>query len=464
VFTTAGDRILLVSAAGKAEAMNKENGGKWKHLTEEERARIAILLSEGHRVTDIGRLLGKDPTTITKEIRTHRYKRQHAGSHRHLCGNEKGCKVKDLCGDRAGKCFKYCRTCPWCTRHCPDFVPFRDECCRESKTPYVCNGCDKHIYRRCARDQYFYGAEHAQKEYRQLLVESRIGADRTPDEMAAIEELTAPLIKQGQPLSHIYAHHRNELTISERTFYRYVDSGHIGLKNIDMRRVVRYKKRKRKTVPKPVRAAKIGHTYDCFKEFVSKNTDIRISEMDFVEGKRSDRKKILTLMPRDLRLMLMFLVERKTLENAVTIIDALEDAVGAEAFRKLYPAILTDNDTAFADPKRFEADADGVVRTKLFYCDPYRSNQKGALEKNHEFIRYIIPKGKTFENLTEENVRDMMNHINSTARPELGGKCPMELALQEFDERTLTNLGLRLIPCDEVCLKPQLIRSAEPTR
>jgi IS30 family transposase len=228
-----------------------------------------------------------------------------------------------------------------------------------------------------------------------------------------------------------------------------------------MRRVVRYKKRKRKaSVDKKIQMAKIGHTYDCFKEFTKKYPNMRIAEMDFVEGKQSDRKKLLTLMPRDLHLMLIILIEHKTLDNAVDAIDQIETAIGTEVFRQLYPVILTDNDPAFANPVRFET----KERTRLFYCDPYRSNQKGILEKNHEFIRYIIPKGKTFENLTAENVRDMMNHINSTARPELGNKSPMELALQEFDEQTLAKLSLKLIPCDEVCLTAQLIRSAEPTK
>jgi hypothetical protein len=55
-----------------------------------------------------------------------------------------------------------------------------------------------------------------------------------------------------------------------------------------------------------------------------------------------------------------------------------------------------------------------------------------------------------------------MNHINSIARPELGDKSPMELALREFGEETLAKLGMKLIPPDEVCLTPQLIKPAMP--
>jgi hypothetical protein len=123
---------------------------------------------------------------------------------------------------------------------------------------------------------------------------------------------------------------------------------------------------------------------------------------------------------------------------------------------------LTDNDSVFVNPLKFEVNEDGVVRTKLFYCEPHRSDQKGALEKNHEFIRYIIKKGKTFENLTEESVSLMMNHINSTARPDLDGDCPMALALRVFGGETFADIGMKLIPPDEVCLKPHLIWQASP--
>ena len=439
--------------------MENRNEIKWKHLTEDDRLRIAALLSEGRRFSHIGEIIGKDPTTISKEVKARRYKKESTYRPEHPCMNVMKCRRKDVCLDRHGKCSTVCSSCPWCTRHCKDFTPFAYDCCYESKAPYVCNGCKKHISGRCRKDRYLYGMRSAQKQYRSILVESRVGADRTKDEMAAIAEMAGPLVEKGQPLSHIYAHHAHELSISVRTFYRYVNAGYIGIKNIDLRRVVRYKKRKQKKaciIPTP--KLKIGHTYDKFLEFVAKNPDVPISEMDIVEGKKSDKKKLLTLMRRDLRLMVIVLLPRKIMECAVAAINALEEALTTELFEELFPVILTDNDGPFANPAKFEVNEDGVVRTKLFYCEANRSDQKGALEKNHEYIRYIIPKGKTFENLTDKNVSDMMNHINSTARPDLEGKCPMTLALQMFGGETLAQIGMKIIPADEVCLTARLIR------
>ena len=458
------DRILFVSAAGRVEEMEKRNENKWKHLTEDERARIARLLSEGLRFSQIGEIIGKDPTTISKEVKARRYIAESKYKLEHRCVKAKNCTRKNVCPDRSD-CIKPCRTCAWCTHHCKDFKLFLFECCRETKAPYVCNGCEKHTYNRCKRHKYFYGSQYAQKQYRSILVESRLGADRTEGEMAAIAEIAGPLVDQGQPLFHIYQHHAHELPISVRTFYRYVDAGYIGIKNIDLRRVVRYRKRKHKVVRiKPMPGLKTGHTYDKFLEFVAANPEVPVSEMDIVEGKRSDNQKLLTLMRRDLRLMVIILLPRKTKDCAVSAINATEEALGTGVFEMLFPVILTDNDSAFANPKEFEVNEDGVVRTKLFYCEPNRSDQKGALEKNHEYIRYIIPKKKSFSKLTEDNVTDMMNHINNTARPDLDGECPLVLALRAFGDETLAKIGMKRIPADEVCLKPQLIRQASPVK
>jgi len=439
--------------------MRAEKRGNGKHLTQDDRHRIDKLIREGLNFKTIGEILGKDPTTISKEVKRHRFFKRSHKKRSHPCRKSTYCTRKNICKSREGKCKTLCKTCIWCTKHCKAFADWK--CNRFEKPPYVCNSCYRHIYGQCTMDKYVYDPVHAHNTYETELSFSRQGADRTVAEMSLIETLCAPLIKKGQPLSHIYAYHADEISISQRTFYRYVNAGYIGLMNIDMRRVVRYKKRKRHRTPKPVPEVKIGHTYDCFLAFREENQAMRIAEMDFVMGKISDRKVLLTIMPRDLRLMLIILIERKTINNAIAAIDNIEDALGTDIFSGLFPVILTDNDVAFAGPARFEANADGVLRTKLFYCDPYRSGQKGALEKNHEYIRYIIPKGKSFANLTDDIVRNMMNHINSTARPDLGGKNPMELALQEFGERPLAKLGMKLIPPDEVCLKTSLIRAAK---
>jgi IS30 family transposase len=179
--------------------------------------------------------------------------------------------------------------------------------------------------------------------------------------------------------------------------------------------------------------------------------------MDTVEGVKGG-KLLHTMLIRDIPLLLMFLIDNKEMANTVASLDKMEAALGTETFRREFPLFLPDNGVEFADPALFETNKDGVARTKVFYCQPYHTNQKSRLEKEHEFIRYILPKGSSFDGLTDEKVTLMMNHINSIARPSLGGRCPMEKALEKMDERVLDALKLTLIPPDEVLLTKDLIK------
>jgi IS30 family transposase len=130
---------------------------------------------------------------------------------------------------------------------------------------------------------------------------------------------------------------------------------------------------------------------------------------------------------------------------------------GSEAFKKLIPVVLTDNGSEFADPEKFETGKDKKQRTRLFYCVPRRSDQKGALERNHEFIRYVLPKGESFDELDQEFVMLLVNNINSYSRPLLEGLTPMDKAMEKIDQAVLDRLGLKKIPADEVHLTTDLI-------
>ena len=183
----------------------------------------------------------------------------------------------------------------------------------------------------------------------------------------------------------------------------------------------------------------------------------RVVEMDTVVGKKGG-KAFLTMLFRSCNLMLIFLIDSQTQAEVKRIFDFLTDGLGTERFRSIFEVILTDGGSEFSDRTDLEITDDGVVRTCVYYCDPYSSWQKGALEKNHEYIRYVIPKGKTFDMLTEEKVRRLMNHINSEKRDSLNGHSPYELSQLLLDNELHALLGLEEIAPDEVNLKPELIR------
>ena len=120
--------------------------------------------------------------------------------------------------------------------------------------------------------------------------------------------------------------------------------------------------------------------------------------------------------------------------------------------------ILTDNGHEFQNPDELEISQTGEKRTAIYYCDPYRSNQKGALEKNHEYIRYVRPKGTSFEDLDDEKVTLLMNHINSEKRDSLNGHSPFELSQLLLDNKLHNFLKLKEIEPDQVNLNPGLLK------
>ncbi len=158
--------------------------------------------------------------------------------------------------------------------------------------------------------------------------------------------------------------------------------------------------------------------------------------------------------------MLMFIMPDCKAESVIDRFNFLENGLGTERFKRLFGICLTDNGAEFKRVWELEGSTDGVsMRTSMFYCDPMASGQKGRLEKNHEYIRYVIPKGTSLNLFSQEDITLLMNHINSTKRPGLQDMSPYEL-IDEDDEdmRILMKLmDMKLIPPDEVNLTKSLL-------
>ena len=191
-----------------------------------------------------------------------------------------------------------------------------------------------------------------------------------------------------------------------------------------------------------------------------KHTGLSALEMDTVKGVREQGKRLLTMIFQDNSVMLLFLMPDGTGASVKRIFDYLERGLGLERFQRLFPVILTDNGTEFRNIAGLELTEDLQYRTKLFFCDPMASWQKPHIEKNHEFIRYVIPRGKTLNPYTQEDMTLLMNHINSTRRPGLGNKSPYELIGEDDEDMhaLFALLKMDLIPPDEVHLMPDLFK------
>ena len=85
-------------------------------------------------------------------------------------------------------------------------------------------------------------------------------------------------------------------------------------------------------------------------------------------------------------------------------------------------------------------------------------NQKSRCERNHEFIRYVIPKGEAKEKYSEEEIKRLMNHINSYPRKKWNGRSPYDLFVKIYVQETTTLLGIKKIPADSINLTPELVK------
>ena len=112
----------------------------------------------------------------------------------------------------------------------------------------------------------------------------------------------------------------------------------------------------------------------------------------------------------------------------------------------------------FSNPSAIEKAPSGESRTRIYYCDPNASWQKGSIERNHEFIRCFLPKGSSFDSLTQEKISLMMNHINSYCRGSLSNKCPHEMFEFFFGTETLHILECYRIPPNEVTLNRSIFK------
>ena len=199
---------------------------------------------------------------------------------------------------------------------------------------------------------------------------------------------------------------------SEKSIYNYIDAGILTAKNLDLPRKVRYRARKsRHDSFKVDKRCRVGRTYIDFNEYITNNPDTPIVELDSVEGLKGG-KVLLTIHFVESEFMLAYLRNANDSQSVIDIFEKLYWELNPENFIKLFRLCLTDNGSEFSNPLAIEFDKAGNRRTQLFYCDPSAPQQKGAAENNHELIRRTLPKGTSFNNLTQDKVELMMNHIN----------------------------------------------------
>ena len=427
------------------------------HLTLKERLRLEFLLKDGRSFAEIGRDLGKDRSTISREVRNHTVESRRTGyGRRHNdCRNRHHCPAMENCGDPCNR-----MTCSYCRkgcgpRLCADFE--RDVCERLMRVPYVCNGCAE--FERCTLTKVVYDGAAAEKEYERELRESRGGFAITREEAVVIQDGLKPLIDKGQS---VYAAMRNctmDIPFTPKTMYTYIDGGVFpDIRNIDLPRKVKYKGRKRRRSPvyRSDRRCREGRRKEDFDAFMAENPGLPVTEMDTVEGPKAERRCILTLQFQPSSVQIGFLRESNDSASVSRIFRDLRGRLGKEGYRKLFQVVLTDNGSEFTDPEAIEFDEDGELLARVFFCHPLSSWEKGRCENNHALVRRIIPKGRSLAAMTQAKVDLMMNHINSYPRAQYDGRSAYDVFVFLHGRELADRLGLERIAGEEVTLKPEL--------
>lgn len=423
------------------------NSNSFSHLTLEERRIILKGITSGSSKAAIAQTIGKDKSTIGKEIKKHRVL-----AHK--------CKLPLECRN-----YRKCVFARKCTNDCPDFKPFR--CMRRDRSPGACNGCSD--WSKCRFDKYRYQPETAQNSYLATLIDSRQGVNLTYSEAKEMGELIKPLLNQGQSPYQIITNHP-ELGICEKTLYNYIENDIFheiaGITVMDLRRQVSRKLSKKKSniyKKRTERKYLIGRAYKDYRAYIKENPEVFVTQMDTVYNDETKGPFIQTFKFVNAGILFGIFHERKTAQTMKSGIDFLEEIIGKDLFQKYVHVLLTDRGSEFTLAEEMETDNDNSRRTRVFYCDPMQSCQKGSLENNHIELRYILPKGTDLRALglvNQDTLNIVLSHINSAPVEKLGGKSPLELTEFLYHDlyEKLHLFGVQKIEKDKVTLKPYLLK------
>lgn len=391
---------------------NKEK--KNKHMTLDDRIEIQECLSKGMTFKAIGERIGKNQTTISREVKIHM------------------------------------------EPYTNSFVRTDEVCPKLLKAPFVCNGCEKKSRSNCPYKRQMYVAKKAQAEYDTVLVESRTGISLNKESFYETERIISEAVKKGQHIYHIIQ--SNNLPISTATVYRHIQKRYYSITPMDLPRAVKFKPRNSKESDYVPKWAREGRTFDDFLAFVEDNGDIPLVQLDTVIG-RIGGKVIMTIHFVNSDFMIGLLLENKTAAETANKIQALKAELKALGFNfgDIAPILLTDNGGEFSAVSAFENDTNGNTESRMFFCEPCAPHEKAEIEKNHTLFRDIVKTGTSFDDFTQETVNLIFSHVNAVKRKQFNGKSAYDMFSFYYSEVLASALGISFVPANEVIQSPKLL-------
>lgn len=209
-----------------------------------------------------------------------------------------------------------------------------------------------------------------------------------------------------------------DTTISKTTFYRYIELGvFLTLTNKDLpvkRNKTEHKYDKVQRAKRPPK----GESIEKRPEEIAERLTFGHWEMDCVEGKKGTKKTLLVLTERKTRNEIIRLMQAKTAASVVAALNKLEKELGTDMFARIFQSITVDNGSEFSDYTGIEQSSlhPDRNRTKLYYCHPYSSYERGSNENQNKMVRRHYPKGYDFTNTTPAEIRKLEKWINNYPR------------------------------------------------
>lgn len=453
---------------GTAASANRREKGKamaegYKQLTLRERKEIEEGLTRGDSFREIARLVGRSPSTVSREVRENRHVRAFK-SRKSACRDRNWCKRTGVCAE----CLREGASCAGCdARDCRDHCRAYAEqaaCDALVRAPWVCNACRRNRYGCNRQNRYVYDAGVAQRASDERRSESRRGIDMEPERAEAALARIKDGLSRGLSPYEISVLYEDAVGVHRSTIYRWVEAGYGGLTNLELERKVGFRPRRR-TARKPTsHSRKRSH-----EAFLALPEGLRAArtEMDCVVGRSADSQAVLTLYNLPCHFQLALLLGSHDCDSVKRELANVRAAMPEGMRSRWMRAVLTDNGAEFADEDGIgallgERAAGGELEVRLYYCDPRQSQQKGGCEKNHTEVRQILEKGMfAFDELERADMATLMSHVNSNPRESLGGKSPIQMLRFVYGEDDASALldafGIREMGRGELTLRPEIL-------
>jgi len=210
------------------------------------------------------------------------------------------------------------------------------------------------------------------------------------------------------------------ITLCFKTIYNYIDKEILEVKRKDLVYGNYEKKEKeQKEESEYLKPNKEGKTINDRPKHIETREELGHWEMDLVEGLKGQKEPyLLVLSERKTRKEIIELIPNKTAESVVKALNRIERHLGVIKFRKIFKTITTDNGAEFRNWKLIEKSYTGsnIARTSQYYADAYCSWQRGTNENINKMIRRFVPKGRSFKELTQKDVKRIEKWVNNYPR------------------------------------------------